>query len=119
MWILAELLSVTYLVGSYGLLSPTAGLIMRRLFVIVADASRRWARPPPATVTRRDRQLPWFCIASKPICPKTGALGLTGDVEPGTALLAGTLDRSLVALREADEGFVEVRWVQNFEVHIK
>jgi hypothetical protein len=25
-----------YLVGSYGLLSPTAGLIMRRLFVIVA-----------------------------------------------------------------------------------
>ncbi len=36
MWILAELLSVTYLVGSYGLLSPTAGLIMRRLFVIVA-----------------------------------------------------------------------------------
>ena len=34
-------------------------------------------------------------------------------------LLAETLGRSLVALREADEGDGEVRWVKDFEVGVK
>jgi hypothetical protein len=34
-------------------------------------------------------------------------------------LLAETLGRSLVALREANEGYSEVRWVKDFEVGVK
>ena len=74
MWILAELLSVTYLVGSYGLLAPTAGLIMRRLFVIVAGCLASVGAATAGDRDRRDRQLPWFCIASRPRCPKQALL---------------------------------------------